>query len=295
MSTLPVGVTAFRGHWNERSEFSISTMPVAELSPVSSEVSIIPHYAFGQGWRMRIVLINPTDEPLQGSLELDSSTALSYTIAPRSEKTLHFSEGIPDLKTGSARIIPAEGSATPSAAAMFSYRPNGVTLTEASITASLAAPAFQVDVERNGTATRTGVAVVNASDASTTVSFDLSDAGSAAGWHLTRTFGPRERISLYLEEIAGFDQLPESFRGILRITSAANSPVAVAGLRTRYNERGDLLLTTTMALDERTTNPNSEFVVPQFAAGSGYSSEFLIFGQSPSIQLFDEFGQSLAF
>ena len=161
--------------------------------------------------------------------------------------------------------------------------------------ASPAGQSFQLDVEREGTSTRTGIAVVNASGDDAVISFDLSDAASAAEWHVTRTFGPGERVALYLDEIAGFDRLPESFRGILRVSSADDSPFAVAGLRTRQNERGDLLLTATMALDERTANPNSEFLVPQFAAGAGYSSEFVLFGQSPFIQLFDKFGQSVAY
>jgi len=71
----------------------------------------------------------------------------------------------------------------------------------------------------------------------------------------------------------------------------------VAGLRTQNNERGDLLLAGTVAADERTGNAASDFIVPHFASGPGYTTEFVLMrtnaGSAAPVQVFNGAGQSL--
>jgi hypothetical protein len=51
----------------------------------------------------------------------------------------------------------------------------------------------------------------------------------------------------------------------------------VVGLRARYNERGDLLITTTDAVDEGTPPSTSTLYFPHIVDSAGYSTQFLLF------------------
>jgi len=77
--------------------------------------------------------------------------------------------------------------------------------------------------------------------------------------------------------------LPLPFQGVLRITGAN---VAVTGLRGRYNERRDFIVTTTPPVDEASQLSTEELLFPQIADGGGYTTQFILFsgrtGQSPN-------------
>src|SRR5207249_1822054 len=66
--------------------------------------------------------------------------------------------------------------------------------------------------------------------------------------------------------------LPTTFQGVALVT--ASSPISVASLRTRYNERGDFLITTTPPLNNAANSPG-ELDLPQIVSGSGYTSRLL--------------------
>src|SRR5262249_53325447 len=57
-ASLPISVIALRGLTNERSEFLITTLPVADLSVASgSDPILFPHFADGGGWTTQILLV----------------------------------------------------------------------------------------------------------------------------------------------------------------------------------------------------------------------------------------------
>src|SRR5215510_1998477 len=69
-SSVPIAVIALRGFTNERGEFLITTLPVVDLSAPSPAGTIaIPHYADGGGWKTQIVLVNPGDRALAGTVQ----------------------------------------------------------------------------------------------------------------------------------------------------------------------------------------------------------------------------------
>src|SRR5207253_7244043 len=68
-SSVPVSVVALRGFTNERSEFLITTLPVTSLSTAPEQTVIFPQLADGGGWSTQIVLVNPTDNDLTGTIE----------------------------------------------------------------------------------------------------------------------------------------------------------------------------------------------------------------------------------
>jgi hypothetical protein len=80
-----------------------------------------------------------------------------------------------------------------------------------------------------------------------------------------------------------FPAIPASFRGIVRVTAA--SPIALTGLRTRYNERGDFLFNTMPPMNDALQTTGA-LVFPHIVTGSGYSTEIIIYGQAGSGEVY---------
>jgi hypothetical protein len=90
--------------------------------------------------------------------------------------------------------------------------------------------------------------------------------GQAPGFSGSTTISGNGHVALFLTEIPGFQNLPRYFRGVLRISS--NTAISTFGLRTRYNERGDFLVSTTPAIaDNVSTNVQDLFSNTQIACG----------------------------
>jgi hypothetical protein len=89
------------------------------------------------------------------------------------------------------------------------------------------------------------------------------------------------QVAKFINEL--FDGLPTGFQGIGKLTTS--SPVAVTGLRGRYNERGDFLITTTPPSDDAIVKPMS-FVFPHVVTGQGYSTQLILFGEPGTGRLF---------
>src|SRR5262245_61188228 len=116
-SNIPVSVVALRGRVNERGEFLMTTLPVAELSAALSTAPIVfPHFAAGAGWTTQIVLVNPTDAAMSGGLEFRDPSGqvtnafnnnLTYSIPPRSSFEMQTALASAQVLTGSVRVIPA--------------------------------------------------------------------------------------------------------------------------------------------------------------------------------------------
>ena len=100
----------------------------------------------------------------------------------------------------------------------------------------------------------------------------------------------------YLSDI--FPSLPNPFKGVVRITTTS-SGLSVVGLRVRFNERGDLLATTTPPANENSSTPLTPVFFPQVADGGGYTTQFILFsgtaGQNASgaLQLVKQDGSPL--
>jgi hypothetical protein len=188
-----------------------------------------------------------------------------YTVAPRSAvRIVPGNSTGSGIRTGSVRVSPG-----PNAFVIFSYRPNGVTVTEAGVPVLSPGTAFRAYVESGG-AIQSGMAVANPSDSDVVVTVELS--GVTGNF----TIPARGQTAMFLNEIAGFANL----QGVLRIT--APTPVAVTALRGHVNERGEFLLTTTSPTDEAAVPAASELFFPHFAEGGGYSMQFILFGRASS-------------
>ena len=112
------------------------------------------------------------------------------------------------------------------------------------------------------------------------VTFELTRLdGTSTGLTGTVTVPGNGQTALFLNQAAGFAAVPASFQGLLRISAA--SAISVVGLRGRYNERGDFLITTTPPVAEDEPSNAAELVFPHIVEGAGYTTQFILFSGKP--------------
>lgn len=303
-SDVPVGVIALRGYSNERGDFLITTLPVADLSqPAGSSAALFPHFADGGGWTTQVVLVNGSDQTLTGTVQFFgqgsasapaqpvaviiggvTASSFTYTIPARSSRVLKTSGAAAAIAAGSVRIVPQPGSQTPAGLGIFSFKTAGVTVTEAGVPLSGLATAQRMYAEASGAdagSIQTGVAVANTGADPVNVTFELTRLnGSLTGLSGSLTVPGNGQVASFLGQIPGLGSLPIPFQGVLRITTSSGSGVSVVGLRGRTNERGDFLITTTPPVNENTPASGFERVFPHFADGGGWSTQFILFSGS---------------
>jgi hypothetical protein len=319
-SSVPVSVIALRGLINERNEFLMTTLPVADLSaPSSSSTLVFPHFADGGGWTTQIALVNPTDSVLTGTVQFSdpsgnpavvsvsgpASSSFSYSIPARSSQKLQTNGTGAFTTTGSVTVVPASTNAAPSGVGIFSFKNDGITVSAAGVPAVPIAQAFRLYAEAAGRfsdeapgSIQTGIAVANRSSTLATVTLELFKLdGSSAGQTGTMVVPGGGHAAMFLNQISGFVSLQTPFQGVLRVSSAAS--ISVAGLRSRYNERGDFLITTTPSVNEASLSSTAPLYFSHLADGGGYTTQFILFsgqaGQSSSgsLQLFTQSGNPL--
>jgi hypothetical protein len=144
---------------------------------------------------------------------------------------------------------------------------------------------------------RTGVAVANNLNRADSVLFNLVglDGSSRSG---SLALPPNGQISLFVDQIPGFANLPQNLQGVLRISAMSGSPISVVGVRGRYNERQDFLTATMPAIDDKTMMSQTEMFFPHVVDGGAYTTEFVLIGASsaPSkgtLRFFSQTGQPL--
>ena len=81
-SSVPIAVIALRGFTNEAGEFLMTTLPVAPLSSSSEETVYIPHFAAGGGWVTQVILVNPTDSTITGTVGFLGSGSDTTAASP---------------------------------------------------------------------------------------------------------------------------------------------------------------------------------------------------------------------
>jgi hypothetical protein len=317
-ATAPVAAVALRGLTNERPDFLITTLPIADLAapPVTTPL-LFPHFAEGGGWVTQIVLVNPSDQAIAGSVQFSvavnisgqTATTFPYSIPARTSRILRTAGTGTAIQSGSVKLNPAAGNRTPVGLGIFSFRKNNITVSEAGVPAVPAGAAFRLYAEASGFfntqqvgSAQTGVAIVNDGSTPATVNFELTRLnGTSSGLTGVETIPANGQVAKFLNQISGFEGVQVPFHGVLRISSTSSpSGIAVVGLRGRYNERGDFLITTTQPSDESAPAASSEQFFPHFADGGGYTTQFVLFNgstdqsSSGSLRFFSQSGQSLS-
>ncbi len=167
----------------------------------------------------------------------------------------------------------------PIAVGIFSYKRNGITVSQAGLVGGQGKN-FRMYAEFSGTLAtigtiQPGVAIANTTGQQATVTLDLGRLdGSSTGLTKTITLPANGQTAQFINE--AFPTLSSPFNGILRVTSA--STITMVGLRGRYNERGDFLITTVPPVDEASTSSTAEMDFPHIPDGGGYSTQYVLFG-----------------
>src|SRR5262249_13897209 len=168
-SNVPVAVVALRGFTNQRGEFLITTLPVIDLTTAPANGAIVlPQFADGGGWTTQVILVNPTDSPMTGSVQfadgagqpvpvsiVGRSGAIQYSIARRSSQKLVTAGDAATTIAGSVRISPADAGPAPTPLVVFSYKRGAVTVSEAGVPA-IKGTAFRMYVESAGSSGNPG-------------------------------------------------------------------------------------------------------------------------------------------
>lgn len=297
-SSSSVYAIALRGLTNERSQFIISTLPVIDLSAPSTG-SVIPHFAEGGGWTTQTILVNPTTQTIRGTAVFSPNagdvSSSPYAIPPRSSFVIRNSSTSDVIRSGSVRVFPGTDPA-PSAFVVFSFRRNGVTVTEASVEAVQPAAAVRTWAVRTNSI-QSGIAIANPSGSAITVNLELfSLSGMSTGVSGVLTVPGSGQVATFLDQVPGLEKITTPFEGILRISTASASGIAVAGLRGRSNEVRDFLIATVPSIDETVPASRTDLVFPYFVQGGGYTTEFILFSSSRGtpltgvIRLYDQAG-----
>jgi len=294
-SSVPIAVIALRGLLNERGEFLMTTLPVTSLSASPGIISYMPHFADGDGWKTQVVLINSTDTPTSGTVQFygqgsgsvagaplslvvngQLSTSFTYSIPPRSSVKLATSGLGTVITSGSVRVLTASGP-PPTSLAIFTYRSNGVTVSEAGVPAVTPSTAFRMYEYDCGDylgQIQTGIAITNPGTTAATVTVDLTELwGASTGMTATIVVPPNGQVARFLRQL--IPNLPYPFHGVARISSSV--PIAVTALRGDYNTRNDFLITTALPTSESAAASSAEVVFPHLVDLGGYTTEFVLY------------------
>ena len=312
-SSLPVAAIAVIEFISFRGEALYSTLPVTDISgPQSTDTVFLPHFAESGGWSTDFILINPSDEPITGLLGfvsngvlhpdnpvwddpgLSTPVALNGSISQpvypyRVEAKAQFlyrTFGGLFLKTGSARALPNpdDGSVSPIIQVVFS-RLDAVTLTpitRAAFSGTSSGTAFRMYAETLGEpgaigSIRSGFAIHNVDFERANVFVSLTDLDGNLVATSLFPVPPSGHRSVFLDEVFDDVTLPNPFKGVFRVATTGNQQIAVIALRSRINDRGEFLITTTPPVNESSTATAFETFFPHLVDGGGWSTQTVLF------------------
>ncbi len=298
-SNVPVAAVALRGLTNGRSEFLMTTLPVSPLTTRTDAIVYFPHFADGEGWITEVILVNPTDESIAGtvqffepgsgsvaaqplSLTVNDQTAstFSYSIPGRSSQKLQTDGAGATTQVGSVRVSPSANTGKPEGLSVISYRNGTATVSETGVSAASVGQAFRLFAEVTGEdagSIQTGIAITNPSGDSVAVNFELlTPGGGSTGLTGTTTIAGNGQQALFVNQIEGMEALATPFEGVLRISTVDPArQIAVVGLRIRTNERTEFLITTTPLVNEANADVTEDRFYPHLVDGSGFTTQFI--------------------
>ena len=306
-ASAPVAVIALRGVANQAGEWLGTTLPVTPLLPppspspfpgTSTDPVVFPHFADGQGWSTQVILVNPTRQPIAGTLEflgpdaaplrvtLDDGrmgASFPYSIAANSAWRVVTANSADRTASGSVRATPASGLprvAAPSGLLVYSFTAGGKTVSQVGMPALSTSTAFRIPIAAAGQpgqpgSVRTVLAVANTADAASTVSLEITRPdGSLLPPPASLALPPGGQTTRLLDQVFN---LPEDFSsGLLRV-SASNGKVSVAALRFRVNRRGELKTTAIWPRDENAPATSEDRYFAHLADSGGWTTEMILF------------------
>jgi len=205
-------------------------------------------------------------------------------------------------RAGYAKLAVNSGAA-PYGTAVFSYRQNGITVTEAGVAASPPTIAARIFIDyRSGVEAvpgrsdsgaidiYTGIAIVNYGSGSANVTYTLRDQNGIplslghgtlpAGEHFAKFINQ-------LQDVASDFLLPSNFQSVARFGSLqidSDQPISVLAMRMTINQRGEAIFTTTPIADLSQPASYSPTYFADFADGSGYTTSVVLLNTTNAIE-----------
>ena len=199
-----------------------------------------------------------------------SASTLSYSIAGRGGAASVSSGDSSAVGVGYGRIQAEANSFAPAGMAVFSFAPNGIVITEASVPAVVPTISGRIYAEVEG-GVNTGIAIANPSDRAATVSFFFTDSNGTNFGDGQISIAANGQVARFLDE-SPYDV--EAGRAT-SFTFIASVPVAVIALRGFTNERSEFLITT-LPVSPLAGQAGGELVIPHFADGGGWATDVVL-------------------
>ena len=252
-----------------------------------------------------------------GPLVVSRGDAVNLDVTAGGANVISTNGVSSETRTGYAKLTVNSGI-TPYGTAVFTWRQNGVVVSEAGVPASppttsarifidfrSSVPAVPGRMDAGTISINTGIAIANTSSTLAHITYTLfSTTGDpiatghgelAGGNHLACFID-------HLKDVAAPDfNLPPDFQSAFQFGSleiSSDQPVSVLALRGTTNQRNDFLITTTPVADlARTGNDGVYF--PQMVDGGGYTTSLVLLNTSSRferglLQILDNSGAPLA-
>ncbi|HEY2934153.1 MAG TPA: IPT/TIG domain-containing protein [Acidobacteriota bacterium] len=284
-----VGAITIRQNTNIAGESIFATLPVVDLSaPASTLPVVFPHLGAGLignlGLSTQLVLISRSAQrsvgritffaqdgsPLRLQISGVTASEFPFQIEPNGVFRAQLTS-LSGVAIGYAVVTLDQGTDTPSGSAIFQYRSqDNRLLSEAGVASTPATKSARIFVDTINT--QTGVAIANAGNAATTVTFELIDRSGISLEKRSIALPARGQLALFAENI--FTSLPAGFVGCIEITCP--DAVVPVTLKLTTNTRGHPILTTLPVADLTRPIRSTIVVFPQIGFGGGFST-LLIF------------------
>jgi hypothetical protein len=202
---------------------------------------------------------------------------------------------------------------SPYGVAVFSFKPNGITISEAGVPASPPTTSARIFIDyrfgvlgvpgrsdSGAVNINTGFGIVNCGSDTAHITYTLLDTNGTAittGQGILAVGNHLASFINQLNEVASGFVLPGNFQ-FASLDIDSDQPLSVVALRMTTNQRGDDLFTTTPVADRNQPLANSPIYFPQFADGSGWTTSLILLNTSSSreegsLDIFDNSGASL--
>ena len=234
---------------------------------------VLPAITTGAGRRVSYVLLNPTDEPMAGTIEADGQE-IGYSISPGGAFVSESGDDIRPLATDFG-IVRASSGAAPSAYAISVTERRDRSISNVRVTSShQEGTLFWAPVDTYPSLLRHGDAdmtlnLVNEGRVPATVNLELFDIdGNSSGTvEQIVPLGRSDQISL--EDAFGRSPI----RGTLRVF--ADAQIVASLQRTVDNVLGEEIVTD-IPLQPNPSASIDAMILPLFADGSGFATQMLL-------------------
>ena len=233
---------------------------------------VLPSLTTGAGQQITYVLLNPSDEPMAGVLEVDARS-VNYEIAPGGVFVQETQRDTRSPATGFGIVRATRGNAPSADALVLTERRDGSIRSAHAVTSHQESTLLWGPVNTYPSLLRHGdieveLSLVNEGPVPATAYLELFDLDGNSTGKYERIVPLGRRVQLSLEDVFGRSPL----RGTLRIFS--DSAVAATLQRKTTNIMNDLIVTNVPL--QSVTDAVDSLIYPRFTNGEGNATELLV-------------------